>query len=147
MVQIINYGFVVRGVIDGGTRRCCLLTVSDSNNPTGWCKDFISAIRERGVPSRVRADRGGENNKVRALMLRLRGLNRGSFIPGRSVHNQRIERFWRDWREKCGQAYLQLFELMVNDHDMDMTNPFHKYCLQAMFFTSLQDFEIHGTIT
>jgi hypothetical protein len=102
MVQIINYGFVVRGVIDGGTRRCCLLTVSNSNNPTGWCKDFISAIRER---------------------------------------------FWRDWREKCGQAYLQLFELMVNDHDMDMTNPFHKYCLQAMFFTSLQDFEIHGTIT
>jgi hypothetical protein len=55
------------------------------------CNMFIS-----GVPSRLRTDRGGENRVVGMMMLWLRGTGRNSFMVGRSVHNQRIERFWRD---------------------------------------------------
>jgi len=55
---------------------------------------FIDAIIEHGVPSRVRGDRGGENQDVSILMILLRGLNRASFMWGPSVFNTRIERLW-----------------------------------------------------
>ncbi len=39
---------------------------------------------------------GGENVDLAHFMVLLRGEGRGSHLTGRSVHNQRIERLWRD---------------------------------------------------
>ena len=49
----------------------------------------------------VLRDLGGENIEVARLMLNSRGINRGSHITGRSFHNQRIERLWRDVNQYC----------------------------------------------
>lgn len=43
------------------------------------------------VFSRVRADEGVENVSIAETMFTVKGTGRGSFISGRSVHNQRLD--------------------------------------------------------
>lgn len=59
---------------------------------------FKTGVIQFGLPQKVRSDKGGENTLVCLFMMShpLRGPDTEPFITGRSVHNQRIERFWRD---------------------------------------------------
>ncbi|AWP19659.1 Hypothetical protein SMAX5B_013248, partial [Scophthalmus maximus] len=69
-----------------------LLSKGDPHHSGG----FLSAAQQYGIPSRVRSDKGGKNILVARFMVTSCGLHRNSHITGRSVHNQRIERLWRN---------------------------------------------------
>jgi hypothetical protein len=71
---------------------------STNNKVVTVFDNFIQAVTEFGLPSRVRSDKGDENVDVAWCMLAhpYRGANRGSHIRGRSVHNPQIDRMWKD---------------------------------------------------
>ena len=74
-----------------------MFLASNTNNKAATVLDcFLAAIARWGLPSRVRTDQGGENIDVVQYMIDTRGTGWGLDMVGRSVHNQRIERLWRD---------------------------------------------------
>ena len=102
---------VIHGGVDGFTRIPVYLTCSTNNRTNTVLDAFLKATREYGLPTRVRSDKGGENTAVSLYMLQhpLRGPGIGSMITGRSVHNQRIERLWRDLFDGVSYIYYNLF--------------------------------------
>ena len=56
----------------------------------------------------------------------------GSFICGSSVHNQRIERLWRDLFQSCLVSFYDLFYDMEDNLLLDVDNP--TYVLFIMHF-------------
>ncbi len=83
---------------------------SENNRSSTVFKYFQEAIEFHGSPlSRIRTDHGGKNVLITDYRKETRGYGRNSSIAGKSVHNQRIERFWRDVRKDIVNFYLILF--------------------------------------
>ena len=111
------------------------LRCSTNNRASTVFDAFQSAVDKFGPPSRVRSDKGKENTDVAWFMLShpLRGPDRGSHITGRSVHNQRIERLWRDMFCGCIYVFYNLFYYMEECRLLDVTNELHLDALHYVF--------------
>ena len=109
--KLIRWKLVIHGAIDGFSRLIVYLKVSNNNRANTVLSAFTEAVREYGLPSRIRVDRGGENIRVSEYMLHHpeRGPGRGSVIAGRSIHNQRIEKLWRDLYFGCICFFYNFF--------------------------------------
>lgn len=133
--KLVRWRIVVHGAIDGFSRIPVYLTASCNNRSQTVLGLFLAAVDKYGLPSRVRGDRGGENVLVSEYMLRHphRGTGRGSFITGRSVHNQRIERLWRDVFSTCLVPLYYTFYDMEDEGLLDPMDEVDLYCLHFVF--------------
>lgn len=98
---------------------------------------FLKATEEYCWPSRVRADKGTENVQVSRMMVEKHGEGRGSMILGSSVHNQRIERLWRDMRRMVTEYYRKLFFFMEENNLLDPTSETDLFCLHFVYLPKI----------
>ncbi|KAF9237122.1 hypothetical protein BU15DRAFT_88844 [Melanogaster broomeanus] len=70
-------------------------------------------------------------------MEEVRGVERGSYIWGRSVHNIRIERLWVDVTSGLGLKWKQFFQTLEAYDGLDINNQAHMWLLHDLFLPSI----------
>ena len=127
------YKIVIHGGLDGFSRMIVFLQASTNNRALTVLQYFQSAVEHYNLPSRVRSDLGMENIEVARFMLQERGLNRGSYITGKSVHNQRIEHLWYHVNWVIVSHFLNIFLFLEHSGILDPTDEVHLFCIHLVY--------------
>ena len=142
--KLIRWKMVTHGGIDGFSRLIVFLKCSGNNKASTVYANFLYAVQQYGLPSRVRCDQGGENTLVAVHMLRHQGIDRRSILVGSSVHNQRTERLWRDMHRCVISFYYRLFYYLEHNNLLDPISDMDLFALHHVFLPrinrSLQQF-------
>ena len=132
--KLVRWNFIIVGGIDAFSRLPVMLKYRDTNNADTLLMCFLEPVNTYGLPSRVRTDQGLENVKIADYMISRRGVNRGSAITGKSTHNQRIERFWKEVYQGVLAVSYQLFYFIEDEGILDPLNGLHIWLYSTMLF-------------
>lgn len=107
----------------------------DNNRADTIYSCFYSGVDIHGTPLRVRSDQGLENLKVAEYMLAHR--SKSSMIVGKSTHNQRIERMWRDIFDGVLSFFYDLFYFLEEHNLLDPFNDAHIFALHYVYMPKI----------
>ncbi|KAL3988945.1 hypothetical protein ACER0C_013263 [Sarotherodon galilaeus] len=131
--KLIRFGLVIFGGIDGYSRKIMYLGAAANNRASTALAFFLEAVQKY-----VRGDQGVENVGIARCMFTIRGCGRGSFLSGKSVHNQRIERLWRDVWMAVSSVHYETLHNLEDEGLVDPTDGVHMFCAQHTFLPRLQ---------
>lgn len=131
--KLVRWKLVTHAGIDGYSRMVVYMRCSSNNRSTTVYDLFVGAVRRFSLPSRVRSDQGQENRLIALHMIRYGGIERRSIIVGSSVHNQRIERLWRDLFRSTLKLYYRLFYYLEARGLLDPVRELDLYSLHFVY--------------
>ena len=144
--KLSPFNFYIHGAMDGFSRKVLWLKVGHTNKkPEVVGHFFLQYLEEiEGIPRCVRMDPGSENTLIsdlQNLLFRnsLENSPRPPVLFGFSVHNQRIERFWRFLFKNFTVSWLNFFTGMFEIGLFSPTNILHQELLQFCFMDLLQN--------
>ncbi|XP_070175898.1 uncharacterized protein, partial [Littorina saxatilis] len=138
--KLIRWHFVIAGGIDGFSRYIVFLNCANNNKSQTILHFFKDGENKCGTtPLRVRTDKGQENIKVAEYMIQKRGMNRRTVIAGKSTHNQRIERLWRDVYDGVLCYFYELFYFMEEHGILNPSNTAHIYALHYVYLGKINE--------
>ncbi|KAL2076359.1 hypothetical protein ACEWY4_028060 [Coilia grayii] len=136
--KLIRYNIVLFGAVDGYSRKVMCLNAANNNLASTALAAFKQATEKYGIPSRVRGDQGSENVEIARYMFMVRATDRGSFMAGKSVHNQRIERLWRDIRTCVTSKYYGMLQDLEHDQLLDVSSTEDLFCVHLVCLPQLR---------
>ena len=136
--KLIVWRIIIHGCIDGASRAVIYVKVANNNRADTMLEYFKLGIGAFHLPSRVRGDRGMENVDVANYKIASHGPDRGSFIVGRSVHNQRIERLWGESNRVVAHKFKTLFRGMELAEILCPTSKVDLFTLHCIFISRVQ---------
>ena len=135
--KLNRWHFLICGGIDGFSRLITFLACTNNNKAKTVYDCFIQCIQKYGTPVRVRSDMGMENIEVAEYIDRIRGPN--STLVGKSTHNQRIERLWRDVFKGALSYFYDLFYFIEDENLLDILNEKHLYALHHVYLKRINE--------
>ena len=94
--KLIRCRLVIHGCIDGYSRLILYLHCCNNNKAETVKVEFLPSVLTFFRTRRVHSDCGMENIEVAREQLKKFATSSQPFLTDLSVHNQRIERFWKD---------------------------------------------------
>lgn len=131
--KLIRWRMVVHGGIDGYSRAVVFLRCANNNEAATVLEQFLQGTTKFHFRRRIRTDHGTENVEVARYMLHRYNVATNPVITGRSIHNQRIERLWRDVFTYVLQHYYNLFYYLEANNELNPVDEIEMFALQYVF--------------
>ena len=112
--KLAMFGIHIHGCIDGASHYVLYAKVASNKTQETLFQLFFEVVQKFGQPPlRVRSEFTSEHALIRRYMLEVRSGIQNSFLVGSSVHNHRIEHWWRLLWEKVIWFQKNAIEEMV----------------------------------
>ena len=130
--KMIRWHLIIHGGIDGFSRTIVFLKCSDNNRATTLLDCFTKATQMYDMPHKVRTDCGGENTEIWRTMIQHYS-SPSAVLTGSSVHNERIERLWRDVTRSVSSVFIEAFHHLEGQGKLDPLNRVDVFCLHYVY--------------
>lgn len=117
----------------------CYMHVLHQTRPRTLFGPFSAAVQKFGPPLRVRSDFAAEHGLIKRYMEEAQFRIRNPFLVGSSVHNQRIEHWWRLLWEKVTWYHKNAIQEMVDQGYFIPDDPYHRCSFQDLYIPVLQE--------
>ena len=130
--KMIRWRMIIHAGVDGFSRLITFIRCANNNLASTMLEAFLQGVSVYGIPQAVRSDHGGENVDVWRHMLSIHQVP-SCVVTGNSVHNERIERMWRDVTRNISSSFIATFYELEAEQVLNTDNEVDMFCLHVVF--------------